>query len=271
MHTNDSRRRRFGWIEAALRYSGCFGPSEKIIYADIFCLSEPTVSRDQSNFAEIFETALGRSVFQRTEEGALKQRCLILMEDVDLPDEGIFDSIPSAERWIEDALGGRFFHEEGIRRTVPHPDIVRHVVSAIQNRRVLEINYHSRASTSQRIISPNAIVKVVGRMHVRAYDHGKQSYRDFVLSRIVDAKFSASECIYKSLVEDRDWQTYERVLIQEAESSNAYTNTGVRLDFDLNEQGQRTIKTRRALVPYLIDDPHPGYRHPVKVKKISRK
>jgi len=259
----------YGWIEAAIRYAGAFGSQEKIVYQQIFDVSEPTTSRHQAEFAGQFEAACEAPVFKREADGRLSKGRLTLLEEVALPETPVFEKMPALERWLQDALGTRYV-EVDIRRSTPRQDIVRSVLQSIWSRVPLRILYHSRSGTRERAISPHAIVKAVGRLHVRAYDHLKNQHRDFVLSRIEMAIPTVHDGQYVDADQDKSWRRVRTVVI-EARGSGAdeAIRRGVALDFDLPASGRRELKVPEPFVQYLIDDVEEGYRSPVRIHDKS--
>lgn len=257
----------YGWIEAAVRYSGTFGPQEKVIYQQIFSVSEPTTSRHQAEFADQFEAAYGASVFSREADRRLSKGRLTLLEEATLPDTPVFEKMPPLERWLQDALGNRYVEVE-IRRSTPRQVIVRSVLQSIWSRAPLRILYHSRGGTRERVISPHAIVKAAGRLHVRAYDHLRNEARDFVLSRIETAILAAEGGRYVGVEHDRSWHQVRIVVIEARDyEADVVSRKGVALDFDLPTSGRRELRVRQPFLQYLVDEMDAGYKSPVRIRE----
>lgn len=255
-----------GWIEAAVRYAGVFSSREKAAYRSVFGVSEPSMSRHQAKFAKRFEVACGAEVFQRENFGAFTGGKLILIDGAALPKRHVFDT-PSLDRWLEDAMGPRFTKPQSALRVDPDPAVLREIVGAITAMSVLEIDYLSRSGRSRRPISPHTIVDVADRYHVRAYDHTKNRFADFVLSRIdriLKPKSGRLRYIENSL--DADWHTQCEIVIS---SRSTPIQDGVVRDFKLDKLGQRIISDRLAIAPYLCDDPGEGYLSPVRISMRS--
>jgi hypothetical protein len=124
------QQRRYGWIEACLRYAGAFGRREKAAYVEIFGVSEASMSRHQSDFADALERDCGIALFVRDDSGRLHNGRLTLLESVRLPDKPVFP-IPDLDRWLEDTMGNRFERPSPIVRALPEQHIIRTVISAI--------------------------------------------------------------------------------------------------------------------------------------------
>lgn len=255
----------FGWIEAAIRYAGRFSAPEKRAYQQVFDLSLPTVSRHQKKFVSIMEDACRTEIFERNRGGRLQGGALYLKDDAALPGNTVFDRVPSAERWLEDALGHRHYQAFEITRAPPDPAILRSLVRAIQDRNVIGIKYHSRRGMSQRSVSPYFIVKVAGRMHIRGWDHDYNSARDFVITRI--ASIWPVQSAFVSPLNDRDWLTFSRIRIEDLRSESKIVREGIRRDFGLNSEGWRMLRVRKPLVSYLVHDIEEGFQSPVKISE----
>lgn len=258
----------YGWIEAALRYAGRFSVREKVPYQAIFGISEATVSRRQARVADMIENACGRDVFERTDLGRLVRGHLLLMDDVAMPKAHIFDRVPSMDRWLEDALGERHYGNFEISRAAPDPHVLRVLIRAIQDQHVVRLRYQSRSAESERSLSPYILVRVVGRLHVRGYDHTTNQARDFLLSRILHVRRATSaEDLFVPQENDREWQRWSRVIIRDKRDERRRVRPGVQRDYDLDENGIRVFKVREPIAPYLTDDRKAGFESPVVISR----
>jgi len=95
---------RFAWIEACLRYGGVFGAAEKVVYQQVFGVSEASVSRHQARFVELFEGELG-DVFVKDPGGRPVSGRLELREDAFLPQKPVFFKIPPLQLWLRQNFG----------------------------------------------------------------------------------------------------------------------------------------------------------------------
>jgi len=257
---------RFGWIEASLRYAGRFGTREKAGYRQLFGISEATVSRDQDRFWPIFEEANSGSIFKKNPNGSLLGRRLVLFDNVTLTAGPLFPSMPAPEVWLRTIFSQGKFEQAPDIRALLDESVLRNLVQGIEDRAALNINYHSRRQESLRRISPHALVWVAGRLHVRAFDHSTNEYRDFVLSRVLRATLLPQQRgQYVDGNEDKDWHCSTDITVQAKLGEIATLSKGVCLEFGLDEHGQKTIRARDALVPYLADLIGEEFTSPVKV------
>lgn len=256
----------YGWIEAAIRYTGRFGPREKMAYQDVFQLSAPTASRHQEYVADALEEFTGCPLFNTNSRGHLQGGKLSLLPNVELPEKTIFERVPSVERWLQDTFDGVCFYSEKIIRAEPKPEIIRPIVNALSDKKILKIQYHSKQGISMRTLSPQVVVKVAGRMHLRAFDHGKNGYRDFVLTRISTAELvKDDEQVFVGFEHDRNWQTYVEVEIKEKTQFSESETQAIRMEFDLTTNGVKTMTVRKPLAQYIADIEDENFAPPVKV------
>lgn len=255
---------RFGWIEASLRYAGRFGIREKAGYKQLFEISEATVSRDQDRFWPIFEEAQAAAVFKKNPDGSLPGRRLVLLDAVKLAPEPQFPSMPTPEVWLNSIFSSGKFENAPVVRALPDESVFRSVVQGIEDRAALSIAYHSRRQESLRRISPHALVWVADRIHVRAFDHSTNEYRDFVLSRILRATLlPPTQGRYIDASADKAWHQFLELTVQAKRVTSAPLSKGVCLEFDLDEHGEKKIKVRAALAPYLAGDDREEFTSPV--------
>lgn len=261
----------YGWIEASLRYTGRFGPREKTTYQDIFQVSAPTVSRHQEFVANAMEEASETALFHRALNGHVKGGKLLLLADAKLPSQSVFARVPTLESWLEDTFGGLYFHNECVFRDQADAEIVRLLIRSLVDNKVLRIQYHSKTGIISRTISPHIIVKVAGRLHLRAFDHYRNGYRDYVLSRISQIQtMEDSSSSFIGREHDHEWNSYVTVEVREKTIFNKNETQAIRMDFGLEENGMRPMRVREPLAPYLVDIEDDNFKSPVNIVLKSR-
>lgn len=251
---------RIKWIEACLRYAGSFSSREKSCYKAMLDVSDATVSSDMRRMVDIANRGTGEDVLAVT-LGQIE----MLRE---MPDTG-FLPYPSVQDWLRVFAGQAYVKVDDPRHRTPDRDLVRVIYSAITSKCPVSMAYSSKTSEpSRRIISPHRIVDVAGRMHARAWDHGKNGFRDFVMTRMTSA-FQTSEVAFVSSAEDRVWRLSEDLVVQLTEDHLSSSPGFGRMDFGLDDQGARYVKNvRQALIPYLIDA-EGAFKSPVSVRRID--
>lgn len=135
----------------------------------------------------------------------------------------------------------------------PDRAVLAQIVRAIRSRSKLRVNYHSlsdRESTRERILEPHSLVNTGLRWHVRAYNEETYDFRDFVLSRFVDARMLA-ESAESSPQYDDDWM--ELVTLQLAPHPGLGEQKRNSLLIDYRCEGELIeLQVRRALIGYVL-------------------
>lgn len=260
----------YGWIEAAIRYTGRFGVREKTAYQDIFHLSAPTVSRHQEHVSEILENSVGSPLFERNSRGGIQGGKLTLLPNAQIPTERIFERVPSVERWLQDTFGGVYFYAERVIRAEPKREIIRPIINALVDNTILRIEYHSKKGISARTISPQVVIKIAGRIHLRAFDHSKNGYRDFVLSRISEVlTIKHEEPTFVGQEHDHEWHSFIEIEIREMAHLAACETKGIRMEFGLGANGVKTMSVPKPLAQYITDIEDEDFASPVSVSLKS--
>ena len=136
---------------------------------------------------------------------------------------------------------------------LPGPPILAQVTRAIHGRRKLQVTYRSLSGSGHnatRVIEPHTLVDAGLRWHVRAYSEDSCDFRDFVLSRILEA-----ECLEASAESaaqyDDDW--VEEVVLRLAPHQGLDAARRASLLLDYGASGDVIeVTVRRALLGYLL-------------------
>ncbi len=155
---------------------------------------------------------------------------------------------------------------------VPHRRVdvetLRAVLAAIRDKASLEIFYQSmnmqRPDPVWRRISPHAFGSDGFRWHVRAYCHIEDKFKDFLLSRIMDARDAAESHVGANA--DTLWSTYFNVVLAPNPKLGENQRRVIAQDYAMSD-GEISIPVRQALLYYfrkrlrldvaeVLDDPH---------------
>ena len=132
----------------------------------------------------------------------------------------------------------------------PLPDvIIREILQALRNKKALSIAYTARTSTSDRVISPTHLVHVFNRYHLRAWDHEKRGFRDFLLSRITEAKIAKNRRVAPP---DKDWEENEMLRFVINPELPLGLRAALATEWDLEVDGVRKIRCRNAHARYAV-------------------
>jgi len=215
---------------------------------------------------DLLEGKCGQELFERDKRGRVTGGRLEVKESISLPEEAFFARVWGVEEWLQSFLTQRRFSTSEIERDPPEFSIMRSILRAMEDRSVVKICYQSRSQKAVRAISPHALARVAGRIHVRAYDHSSNDYRDFVLSRVlrIDTEEFGAEA-YIGPEADKEWNDIARIIVEEKSDIPKEALSGVRSDFGLDERGRKTIRARRAVARYLVDEVKDGMESPVSI------
>lgn len=112
----------------------------------------------------------------------------------------------AAYYWLEDEWGGvRVVDVDRLFRTHLDREVVYQIINAISNHLTLLIDYHSKSQLYHLTISPNRLVYVSRRYHVRSYCHNWQKYIDIVLSRVFKTQLDTEEWVDGAA--DQEWHS----------------------------------------------------------------
>ena len=136
---------------------------------------------------------------------------------------------------------------------LPDKTFLSQITRAIHKKKKLQVSYRSlseRESKEKRIIEPHSLVNTGFRWHVRAYNEDTFDFRDFVLSRFVDA-----ECLdvdaESSAAYDDDWSEIITLQLGPHPELDKENQTSLLIDYGA-ENDMIEIKIRCALIGYLL-------------------
>ncbi|HEB93394.1 MAG TPA: WYL domain-containing protein [Gammaproteobacteria bacterium] len=136
---------------------------------------------------------------------------------------------------------------------LPDHRVLAQTLRAIKQRNKLQVSYHSlsdRDSSQQRLLEPHTLVNTGTRWHLRAYNEETYDFRDFVLSRLADAKM-LSEPAESSAQYDEDWIGIVTLQLTPHPGLNARQQASVLMDYQ-NQNRRIEMPVRRALAGYLL-------------------
>lgn len=131
------------------------------------------------------------------------------------------------------------------------PDVLRPILDCVRDCKSIEIFYQSMSSTKPdpfwRRISPHAFASDGLRWHVRAFCHIDGKFKDFILSRCLDARSSVSGGTSPS--EDTLWGTIFPVSLRPNPRLTVGQQLVIAEDFGM-ENGEAVVPVRKALLYY---------------------
>jgi hypothetical protein len=126
------------------------------------------------------------------------------------------------------------------------------VTRAIKQQQVLRIKYHSISTgKSEREIVPFALLDTGLRWHTRAYDRKSGEFRDFVLTRIMDASVAANSVIDDGERPAQDIQWSRIVELELVPHPDQPHPKVTEMDYGMRE-GKLKIRLRAATAGYTL-------------------
>lgn len=129
--------------------------------------------------------------------------------------------------------------------------ILKPIIDAIRRNCGLHVHYHSmnanRPNSQWRVITPHAFAHDGLRWHVRAYCHGENKFKDFILSRFLevgDTRPSEAKA-----EDDHEWLTFFDVVLAPNPKLSESQQKTIALDYGM-EDGSMTLPVRCALLYY---------------------
>jgi hypothetical protein len=157
---------------------------------------------------------------------------IVAPEDAWIGNFPAFDAAPSPARGID-------------------PVVLRSIVIAIRRREAIHILYQSMSAPDPewRWISPHALAFDGFRWHARSYCEKSGEFRDFVISRIMEARQTRPPAA--PLASDSAWNEILELHIGPHPALSPNQQRVVELDYGMNN-GQVTILVRKALLYYAL-------------------
>lgn len=245
-------RQRLAYIEARAYYAGIVSRSD---VANAFAMSDPAATKDLKRYNDLAPDNL---VYKQSEFGFVASKDFKPhFSDLDPADilPLIIDNQPSP--WLASNDGKSLFGLSASRlpklTRLPDRQIVAQITRAIYQKSKLSILYASLSDNEReksRIIEPHSLVNTGLRWHVRAYNENSFDFRDFVLSRILEAEVlqekAASTADY-----DEDWT--ETLTLELAPHPKLSPRQQLNLLVDYSEDGGNIrLNIRRALLGYAL-------------------
>ena len=146
-----------------------------------------------------------------------------------------------------------------------NPATLREVISAIRQKEAIKVKYQSLSQPEPkwRWIAPHAIAFDGFRWHARAWCKESESFKDFLLSRMLET--GAHRQASCDATSDADWNAYVTLEIGPHPGLSPTQKNVIALDYGMHD-GKAEIKTRKALLYYTLKrlglDTDPSARAP---------
>lgn len=244
-------RQRLQFIEVTAYYTGIISRST---LAEAFGISDPAATKDLKLYNElapnnlIYNPALFGFIPAETFKPLLTN-----LEPINVLPMIANNLLAIDNPANNDRLYGITIDKLPLPTRLPNKEVLSQIIRAIRNNSQLSMNYYSlssRDSKEQRIIEPHAIINNGLRWHVRAYSQDTYDFRDFVLSRIADAKM-LSQTAESSAQYDDDWMEIISIKLKPHPELNEKQHLTLKYDYNMTNDIIE-LKVRRALVGYVL-------------------
>ena len=241
--------RRLEFIEFRLYWEGGVNRSDIV---EAFDVSVPQASKDLTLYQEraphnaVYDKSAKRYVTSSEFQPCfLKPDAGQYLNQLRSVAEGI---LASSESWIARSppYAGPPVPARGVKN-----DTLRTVLEAIRHNEAVEIKYQSLSSDDPRWrwIAPHAIGFDGYRWHVRAFCDVDKTFKDFLLSRVLEIKsFRPSEV---SPEDDADWNEYITLEIGPHPDLSESQKRIIGLDYGMRG-GRARLRVRKALRYYAL-------------------
>ena len=243
------QERRLEFIDYRLRWDGQINRSN---LTDFFGISVPQASLDLTEYAKLAPDNLKYDASVRVYRSTCSYQSVFVTS--------------SLERYLDDLLRvaiqpeipyGSFLGWHSPVAAVPRPlrrlntDVVVEILRAIRENESVQVTYQSMNDPKggERKLTPHALVHDGYRWHIRAYCHKRKEFRDFLLSRIVNAQNVGQSQDFDEI--DTSWNTMVEVIIIAHPDLSPAQRSLIESDYAM-ENGEVHLKCRQALLYYLL-------------------
>ena len=243
------QERRLEFIDYRLRWDGQINRSS---ITDFFGISVPQASLDLNEYAKLAPDNLQYDMRARVYRST-----------------GLFKPVfaaSSLECYLNDLLRiavqpeihfGSFLGWHSPVAAVPRllrrldTDVVSQILRAIRDSEAVQILYQSMSDPegSERKLTPHSLVHDGYRWHTRAWCHKRKEFRDFLLSRIVQAQNAGPDEERTNC--DTAWNTYIKVILLAHPGLNSAQRNLIETDYAMVD-GEIHLECRQALLHYLL-------------------
>lgn len=243
------QERRLEFIDYRLRWDGQINRSN---LTDFFGISVPQASLDLSEYTQLAPDNLEYDMRARV------YRATQLFQPI--------YATSSLERYLNDLLNiavqsdvqyGNFLGWRSPVAAVPRllrrldTDVVSQILRAIRESEAVQVIYQSMNDPegSERILTPHSLVHDGYRWHTRAWCHKRGEFRDFLLSRIVEAQNAGPDEERASF--DTAWNTCIKVILTAHPGLRPAQRRLIETDYAMVD-GEIHLDCRQALLHYLL-------------------
>jgi len=250
-------RQRLEYIEIMAYYSGLVSRSD---VAEAFGLSDAAATKDLKLYNSLAQDNLiyKHSVFGFVPVNDFQSVFADLSPEKTLPMMARNLAVAGGP-YENESIYGLSMASLPLPTRLPDKAVLAQVTRAIRGHTRLQVQYRSltdQNSSQQRILEPHALVNTGQRWHVRAYNEDTYDFRDFVLSRFIEAT-CLDELAESSEQYDDDWVEMLTVKLSPHPRLDKAKQESLLFDYGANiisasNDNVIEITVRRALIGYLL-------------------
>lgn len=249
-----ANRQRLEYIEIMAYYTGVISRSE---VADAFGISDAAATKDLKLYNDLAPDNLiyKHSVFGFVPAADFHEAFADLSPARILPMMANNLAVAGGP-YGDETIYGIQLEALPLPTRLPSKEVLAQITRAIRGHRKLQVSYHSltdRDSIRQRILEPHSLVNAGLRWHVRAYNDETYDFRDFVLSRFVEAQ-CLDELAESNQQYDDDWVETINLKLSPHPKLDEQKRASLLLDFGVvgDDSDVIEITVRRSLVVYVL-------------------
>ena len=244
-------RQRFQYIETMAFYTGLVSRSD---VAKTFGLSDAAATKDLKAYSEQVPDNL---LYRHNVFGFVPTENFQALF-ADLSPEAVLPMIAANLATTggpagDESIYGIPVESLPLPNRLPNADVCAPITRAMKQHTQCRIRYKSlsdRGAEESRIIEPHSLINTDLRWHVRAYNHETYDFRDFVLSRIVEAEL-LNEDAESNVQYDDDWMEVATLQLSPHPKLDAQKRENLLIDYDAKDDVIE-LEVRHALVGYML-------------------
>ncbi len=244
-------RQRLQYIEVMAFYTGVVSRSD---VARAFGISDPAATKDLKLYSDLVPGNLvyTQSVFGFVPSPDFSPAFADLNPAAVLPVVAANLAVAGGP-YGREAIYGLPTASLPLPARLPGKEVLAQITRAIHGYRKLRVSYRSlsdRDSPKSRILEPHALVDTGLRWHVRAYSEDTYDFRDFVLSRFLEAE-CLNEPAESGAEYDEDWVETVTLKLGPHAGLDAQKRQSLLLDYGVSGESIE-VEVRRALIGYVL-------------------
>jgi hypothetical protein len=243
--TNQKRKERLLYIDFCANYLGIVGRAD---ITKRFRVSGVSASNDLSAYVKVAPKNLQYD-FKTKSHVTTKQFKPVF----DFPVTQVLKALSTGCGDTLEHIQPPFIDSEfAITLNKPKNDIVAHATRAINLKKIVDLKYHSLSSgETKRKIAPFAVVDSGLRWHVRAFDRKSNEFRDFVFTRMLNAKITDEDAKPEEYKEKDNFWNQTITLELTPHPGNIREKESIEMDYGMID-GTMTVTLRKAIAGYIL-------------------